>query len=128
MQQLKYNCTSLFEMCTLNTEHSIDKEFNINYVKQEFEMDIMPKLTSNWSKNCNSNKKILYIYQFGQCPGYAEREIELTAAGTWSIHFEGRKRNIDLDWSDVPSNIKTSRDLVHLLDSWKYESMRGLQF
>ena len=67
-------------MCTLNTEHSIDKEFNINYVKQEFEMDIMPKLTSNWSKNCNSNKKILYIYQFGQCPGYAEREIELTAS------------------------------------------------
>ena len=25
VQQLKYHCTSLFEMCTLNAEHSIDK-------------------------------------------------------------------------------------------------------
>ena len=118
VQQLKYHCTSLVEMCPLNTEHSnIDKEFDINYVNQEFEMDIMPKLTSKWSKHFNPNKKTLHIYQFGQCPGYAEREIELTAAGTWSIHFEGRKRNIDLDWADVPSTIKTNRDLVHLLDT-----------
>ena len=78
------------------SECCLNKKFELNYVNQMFELNIMPKLTSTWSKHFNNDKNTLHFYHFGKCPGYAEREIELTVDGTWSIYLEGKLHSLEL--------------------------------
>ena len=121
MQQLTLHCTS--EVCTSEVRFDPDKaecdgqKFDICIASQQFELDIMPQLTSKWSKYFNNAKNTLHFYQFRNCPGYAEREIEVTADRTWSIHFEGKHRDINLDWLDIPATLKSCADLVELLNA-----------
>ena len=44
-------------------------------------------------------------------------ELELTEAGTWTIHLEGKQQSIHLSWTDIPNAIKTCNDLKCLLDT-----------
>ena len=106
MQELKTHCI-LIQQSEIakphsEPEYSLDKEYEIKYVNQVFKTDIMPQLTSKWSHYYNSDKNTLHFYQFNKCPGYADRELELTEAGTWTIHLEGKQRSIDLSWTDIP--------------------------
>ena len=121
MQELKTHCI-LIQQSEIakphsEPEYSLDKEYEIKYVNQVFKTDIMPQLTSKWSHYYNSDKNTLHFYQFNKCPGYAERELELTEAGTWTIHLEGKQRSFDLSWTDIPNAIKTCNDLKCLLDT-----------
>ncbi len=117
--ELKSHCTHQSETPepapNFKLECDLDKEFDTNYVNQVFEITIKPKLTSTWSKYFNKDKNTLHFYQFGKCPGYAEKEIQLTAAGTWSIYLEGKLRSVDLSWTQIPDIVKTCDDLKHLL-------------
>ena len=89
----------------------------------------MKKLTSQSSNYFNNAKNTLHFYQFGNCPGYAEREIEVTADGTWSIHFESKHRNINLDWLDISDTLKSCADLVELLNTvGGLQSCQGCNF
>jgi hypothetical protein len=48
---------------------------------------------------------------------YAEKEIALTAAGTWSTFLEGKHQSVDLGWTDIPDTVRTCNELKHLLDT-----------
>ena len=133
MQQLTLHCTS--EVCTSEVRFDPEKaecdgqKFDICIASQQFELEIMPQLTSKWSKYFNNAKNTLHFYQFRNCPGYAEREIEVTADRTWSIHFEGKHRDINLDWLDIPATLKSCADLVELLNAVSgLKSCQGCNF
>ena len=64
------------------SECGLDEKFDVNYVNQMFETTIKPKLSKTWSKYFNTDRNTLQFYQFGECPGYAEKELEIIAAGT----------------------------------------------
>lgn len=114
MQQLTFHCTPEVHV---RFDPDNGQKFDICNANRQFELEIMPKLTSQWSNYFNNAKNTLHFYQFGNCPGYAEREIEVTADGTWSIHFEGKHRNINLDWLDISDTLKSCADLVELLNT-----------
>ena len=131
VEQLKSHCTQQSTAHNLvhESECYLNKKFELSYVNQVFELNIMPKLTSTWSKHFNNEKNTLHFYQFGKCPGYAEKEIEITAAGTWSIYLEGKLRSIELSWADIPNRVQTCNDLTHLLDTiGSMKLCQGCQF
>ena len=117
--QLKSHCTQQYAAHNLvdESECCLNKKFELNYVNQVFELDIMPKLTTKWSKHFNNDKNTLHFYQFGNCPGYAEKEMELTAAGNWSIYLEGKFQSLELSWADIPNRVQTCSDVTYLLDT-----------
>ena len=117
--QFKSHCTQQCAAHNLvdESECCLDKKFELNYVNQVFELDIMPKLTTKWFKHFNNDKNTLHFYQFGNCPGYAEKEMELTAAGNWSIYLEGKFQSLELSWADIPNRVQTCSDVTHLLDT-----------
>ena len=77
----------------------------------------MPKLTITWSNHFNNERNTLHFYQSGKCPGYAEKEIKLTAAGTWSIYLEGKLHSIGSSWADIPNRVQKCNNLTHLLNT-----------
>ena len=119
LHQLKSHCIQQGTSTPLDNkaECCLDKEYDINYVNQMFEKTIMIELNSKWSKQFNSDKNTIHFYQFGKCLGYAEKEIALTAAGTWSIFLEGKHRSVDLGWTDIPDTVRKCNELKHLLDT-----------
>ncbi len=89
MQQLTFHCTSEVKLATENAKCDGQK-FDIYNANRQFELEIISQLTSQWSNYFNNAKNTLHFYQFANCPDYAD--------GTWSIHFEGKHCNINLDW------------------------------
>ena len=114
LQQLRFYCTArrlvfLSEQC--------DYKFNFNSVNSNFDKDIIQHLTTTWSKYFCSENNMLHFYHFGQCPGYAELEVQVTSAGTWKLYFDGKHEMIGLDWLDLPTQMETNADLVEVLNT-----------
>ncbi|CAB3981951.1 Hypothetical predicted protein [Paramuricea clavata] len=132
LHQLKSHCIQQGTSTPLDNkaECCLDKEYDINYVNQMFEKTIMLELNSKWSKQFNSDKNTIHFYQFGKCLGYAEKEISLTAAGTWSIFLEGKHRSVDLGWTDIPDTgtIDALKGLLKFMESDKFQEEYGELF
>ena len=75
--------------------------------------------TLNWIfyPHTNVDKKTLHFYLFGKCPGYAEREIQFQSDGTWQIYFDGKKRDLELNWLNIPNTLRTYADLEEFLNT-----------
>ena len=61
-------------------------------------------------------QKTVHFYFFGNCPGYAEREVKLYADGCWHLYMEGIQRDIEVEGADLPKPVKTYGDVVYLLN------------
>lgn len=114
MQQLSFHCTLQESNFTNHGEY---KKFDIYSVNQDFELNILSQISSKWSKYFNADKQTLHFYQFNACPGYAKRELEVTANGSWSVYSEGKKRDISFEWSNIPTTLKCYSDIMELLDT-----------
>ena len=62
------------------------------------------------------NVKTIHFFCFGNCPGYAEKEVELNNNGKWCVYIDGIKREVDFEWTKCPQDIKTLGDIPNLLN------------
>ena len=90
----------------------------INEVHSIFINVLKPALDGEWSfyENLNSEQKTVHFYFFGNCPGYAEREVKLYADGCWHLYVEGIQRDIEVEGADLPKPVKTYGDVVYPLN------------
>ena len=77
-----------------------------------------PVLVLEWSfQECLvGNVKTIHFFCFGNCPGYAEKEVELNNNGKWCVNIDGIKREVDFEWTECPQDIKTLGDIPNLLN------------
>lgn len=96
----------------------LTQQLQINEVHSIFVNDLKPALDGEWSfyENLNSEQKTVHFYFFGNCPGYAEREVKLYANGSWNLYVEGIQRDIEVEGADFPKPVKTYGDVVYLLN------------
>ena len=79
LQQLRFYCTATRLVFSGNGQ-IWDYKFDFNSANCNFDLDITPHLSNAWSKYFSADKNMLHFYLFGQCPGYAEREVVVTSA------------------------------------------------
>ena len=79
---------------------------------------IKPVLVLEWSfQECLVvNVKTIHFFCFGNCPGYAEKEVELNNNGKWCVYIDGIKREVDFEWTECPQDIKTFGYIPNLLN------------
>lgn len=136
LEQLRFSCTESMSQKE-NKEPSqveetvLTKPFEINEVSSIFQSDIKPALVREWSFQEYTTGKIktLLFYCFGNCGGYAEREVQLNANGNWCLYVEGIQRETDLEWTECPQIIKTFQDIPDLLNCFaKLTVCQGCEF
>ena len=61
------------------------------------------------------NVKTINFFCFGNCPRYAEKEVEFDN-GKWCVYIDRIKREVDFEWTECPQDIKTLGDIPNLLN------------
>ena len=112
-------------------EVGLAQTFNISNIDCIFDSHIKPALAREWTfyKDLNCEGNSLHFYCFGNCPGYAEREVQLNGDGQWCLFVEGIQREVGLEWTDCPQPVKTFKDIVYLLNQvGKFALCRGCDY
>ncbi|KAL9978119.1 hypothetical protein ACROYT_G015604 [Oculina patagonica] len=134
LEQFRFSCTESMSQKENKEPSQVEesvlaKPFEINKVSSIFQSDIKPALVREWSFQEYTTGKTLLFYCFGNCSGYAEREVQLNANGNWCLYVEGIQKETDLEWTECPQIIKTFQDIPDLLNCFaKLTVCQGCEF
>ena len=92
---------------------ALEEAFTIESAENIFQNYIIQDLDASWKFFYDKNLKVLSVYKFGQCPGYAQLEIQITENGSWTLLLECKQVNMLPGLLDI-DKISKFKDIITL--------------
>ena len=111
-------CDQMTRLCCRNKESS--EKLSTETFANQFNKIIIPCLSgaSKWIPWFNAEKRETSVFGFGSSPGYAEKEVRLSATFEWKIYVQAVERDLSncAIFCNFPRIIGTVDLLVRLLN------------